>query len=72
MSSMEQITNVYNASVTTYGPNDHYDLKNSHFFPALIKESYMSAKSKIKNSFDVWGAVENHMRELIYVDDVAD
>jgi GDP-L-fucose synthase len=24
-----------------YGPNDNYNLKNSHFFPALIKKFMM-------------------------------
>ena len=23
-----------------YGPNDNYDLNNSHFFPALIRKIY--------------------------------
>ena len=27
-----------------YGPNDNYDLKYSHFFPALIKKVYLAKK----------------------------
>ena len=54
----------------TYGPNDHYDLKNSHFFPALIRKAH-DCKVKNKKSFNVWGSGKP-FRELIYVDDVAD
>ena len=31
-----------------YGPNDNYDLKNSHFFPALIKK-FIPLKKEKKN-----------------------
>ena len=31
----------------TYGPNDNYNLKSSHFYPALIRKMYF-AKSKKK------------------------
>ena len=54
----------------TYGPNDHYDLKNSHFFPALIRKAH-DCKIKNKKNFVIWGS-GNPFRELIYVDDVAD
>ncbi|WP_440932441.1 GDP-L-fucose synthase family protein [Candidatus Pelagibacter sp.] len=53
-----------------YGPNDNYDLKNSHFFPALIKKIFI-AKSKKKKSITLWGD-GTPMRELMYVDDLAD
>ena len=29
-----------------YGPNDNYNLKTSHFFPALIKKIYLAKKKK--------------------------
>ena len=29
-----------------YGPNDNYDLKNSHFFPALIAKTHDAIKKK--------------------------
>ena len=29
-----------------YGPNDNYDLNNSHFYPALIKKIYFAKKNK--------------------------
>ena len=53
-----------------YGPNDNYHSLNSHFFPALIKKAH-ECKIKNKKTFEVWGTGKP-MRELIYVDDVAD
>ena len=54
----------------TFGPNDNYDLKNSHFIPALIKKVYLMKKNK-KNKIKLWG---NGLakREIIHVDDIAD
>ncbi len=54
----------------TYGPNDNYDLKNSHFFPALIHKAHI-CKIKNKKSIEIWGS-GNPLRELIYVDDIAE
>jgi GDP-L-fucose synthase len=54
----------------TYGPNDHYDLKNSHFFAALIRKAH-ECKTNNKKKFEIWGTGKP-FRELIYVDDVAD
>jgi len=53
-----------------YGPNDNYDLKQSHFLPALI---YKIHNSKIKNKKTVvmWGTGKPK-RELLFVDDLAD
>ena len=31
-----------------FGPNDNYDLKNSHFLPALIKKIYLASKKSKK------------------------
>ena len=31
-----------------YGPNDNYNLKTSHFFPALIAKTHLALKKKIK------------------------
>ena len=33
-----------------FGPNDNYDLKTSHFLPALIKKIYLASKKKTKSS----------------------
>ncbi len=54
----------------TYGPNDNYNLHNSHFFPALIRKIH-DAKIKKGNKIILWGTGKPK-RELIYVDDVAD
>jgi len=54
----------------TFGPNDNYDVLNSHFFPALIKKVH-DLKLKNKKELILWG---NGLakREVIYVDDLAD
>ena len=31
-----------------YGPNDNYDPKNSHFYPALLRKIYQSKKRNKK------------------------
>jgi GDP-L-fucose synthase len=54
----------------TYGPNDNYNLQNSHFFPALMRKIH-DAKIKKANKIILWGTGKPK-RELIYVDDVAD
>jgi len=54
----------------TYGPNDNYHSLNSHFFPALIKKAH-ECKVKNKKTFVVWGTGKP-LRELVYVDDIAD
>ena len=53
-----------------YGPNDNYDLKTSHFFPALIVKALAAKKNK-KNELNLWGSGKPK-RELMYVDDLAD
>lgn len=52
-----------------FGPNDNYDLKTSHFFPALIKKIH-DAKEKKKKQLSIWGN-GNSKREIMYVDDLA-
>ncbi len=54
----------------TFGPGDNYDLKNSHFIPALIKKIH-NLKNKKKNVLNIWGTGKVR-RELIYVDDLAE
>jgi len=53
-----------------YGPNDNYNLKTSHFFPALIAKAIEAKKNKKKN-FILWGSGKPR-RELMYVEDLAD
>ena len=52
-----------------YGPNDNFDLKNSHFIPALIKKFVQSKKNK-KQEVEIWGS-GRPKREIMYVDDIA-
>ncbi len=53
-----------------YGPNDNYDLQNSHFFAALIRKIF-EAKISNKKTIKVWGSGKV-FRELLFVDDFAD
>jgi GDP-L-fucose synthase len=53
-----------------YGPNDNYDLNNSHVLPALIRKAH-EAKLHGDTSYVVWGSGKP-MREFLYVDDMAD
>lgn len=52
-----------------YGPNDNYNLKNSHFFPALISKIY-KAKICKKKTLKIWGNGKAK-REIMFVDDLA-
>lgn len=52
-----------------YGPRDNYDLKSSHFFPALLSKIY-NAKKYHKKNIVLWGNGKSR-RELLYVDDLA-
>jgi GDP-L-fucose synthase len=52
-----------------YGPNDNYDLQNSHVLPALIRkfhEAKVSGESKVA----CWGT-GSPLREFLYADDLA-
>jgi GDP-L-fucose synthase len=53
-----------------YGPNDNYDLANSHVLPALIRKAH-EAKLRGDAELVVWGSGKP-MREFLYVDDMAD
>jgi GDP-L-fucose synthase len=53
-----------------YGPNDNYDLNNSHVLPALIRKTH-EAKLNGDKQLTVWGSGKP-MREFLYVDDMAD
>lgn len=53
-----------------YGPNDNYDLANSHVLPALIRKAH-EAKQRGENELVVWGS-GTPRREFLYVDDLAD
>ncbi len=53
-----------------YGPNDNYDLYNSHVLPSLIRKLH---DAKINNSdyVEIWGTGKVK-REFLYVDDLAE
>ncbi len=53
-----------------YGPNDNYDLNNSHVLPAFIRKAH-EAKLRQDDKFVVWGS-GTPMREFLYVNDMAD
>lgn len=53
-----------------YGPNDNYDLNNSHVLPALIRKAH-EAKKREERELVVWGS-GHPFREFLYVDDMAD
>ena len=53
-----------------YGPNDNYDLNNSHVLPALIRKAH-EAKMRGDSELVVWGS-GRPMREFLYVEDMAD
>ena len=53
-----------------YGPNDNYDLKNSHVLPALISKFHASKKQN-NPSVEIWGT-GSPKREFLHADDLAD
>jgi GDP-L-fucose synthase len=54
----------------SYGINDNFDLKNSHFFPALIRKVH-EAKIYKKNFITLWGS-GRAKRELVFSEDIAE
>lgn len=53
-----------------YGPNDNFDLENSHVFSALIRK-FHEAKQRDDKSITLWGS-GTPKREFIFSEDVAD
>jgi GDP-L-fucose synthase len=53
-----------------YGPNDNYDLNNSHVLPALIRK-FHEAKLANAASVTMWGT-GTPRREFLHADDLAD
>lgn len=53
-----------------YGPNDNYDLQNSHVLPALLRKFHHAV---VTNSpkVEIWGSGKPK-REFLHVDDMAD
>jgi GDP-L-fucose synthase len=53
-----------------YGPNDNFDLQNSHVLPAMMLK-FHEAKQRGDRSVTIWGS-GNPTREFLHVDDLAD
>ena len=53
-----------------YGPNDNFDLNNSHVLPALLHR-FHEAKLKRDKQVVVWGT-GSPLREFLYIDDAAE
>ena len=53
-----------------YGPNDNFDLNNSHVLPALLRK-FHEAKEESASNVTVWGS-GSPKREFLYVDDMAE
>jgi GDP-L-fucose synthase len=53
-----------------YGPNDNYDLEESHVLPALLRK-IMTAKIEQLSAVTIWGS-GTPRREFLHVDDMAD
>ena len=53
-----------------YGPNDNYDLNNSHVLPALIRK-FHEAKERGDATVEIWGS-GSPKREFLHVDDLAE
>jgi GDP-L-fucose synthase len=53
-----------------YGPNDNYDLNNSHVLPGLLRK-FHEAREANANEITVWGS-GTPRREFLHVDDLAD
>jgi GDP-L-fucose synthase len=52
-----------------YGPNDNYDLNNSHVLPAMIRK-FHEAKVENKPFVELWGT-GSPRREFLHADDLA-
>jgi len=53
-----------------YGPNDNYDLNNSHVLPALLRKFHDAKENKLP-LVSVWGT-GSPRREFMHADDMAD
>ncbi len=53
-----------------YGPNDNYDLNNSHVLPALIRKAH-EAKQRGDAQLVVWGS-GTPLREFLFATELAD
>ena len=52
-----------------YGPNDNYDLNNSHVLPAMLRKFFEAKQNNVKEVV-LWGD-GSPFREFLHVDDLA-
>lgn len=52
-----------------YGPNDNYDLQNSHVLPALLRKMIVAKRTNLPE-VEIWGSGQPR-REFLHVDDLA-
>ena len=52
-----------------YGPDDRFDLEQSHVIPALMMKIYAAKRKKVAD-VHIWGS-GNALREFLYADDLA-
>ncbi|UKB79324.1 GDP-L-fucose synthase family protein [Chryseobacterium sp. MEBOG07] len=52
-----------------YGPNDNYDLNNSHVLPAMLRKFFEAKQNKVEEVV-LWGD-GSPFREFLHVDDLA-
>lgn len=55
---------------TIYGPNDYFDLENSHVLSAIMRKFHEAKMNKF-NEVILWGS-GNPKREFLYVDDLVE
>jgi GDP-L-fucose synthase len=53
-----------------YGPNDNYDLNNSHVLPAMLRK-FIVAKHNGDSAVTIWGT-GSPLREFLHADDLAE
>ena len=53
-----------------YGPNDNYNLNNSHVLPALIRKFHEAKENKLA-SVEMWGT-GSPLREFLHAEDLGD
>jgi GDP-L-fucose synthase len=64
-------SNFYSVMPTNmYGPNDNFDLNNSHVLPAFIRK-FHEAIEKNQSEVLIWGSGKP-LREFLFVEDLAD
>ena len=61
---------IYLLPVNLYGPEDHFDLENSHVIPAMIRK-FREAHESGAREVVLWGD-GSPTREFLYVDDAAE